>query len=146
MKLYALAIAALLTTNGALAAEQKKEKNIMSGNPDTDPLFFETSDFKKPSPPSQIKSQATHVLDFLNQKTGRAYRPVDTNLKLIMARFKSGSSVMDCRQVIAKKTREWKGDAKMAEYLRPATLFNATKFEQYVGELVIAKKPEEGTL
>jgi uncharacterized phage protein (TIGR02220 family) len=24
----------------------------------------------------------------------------------------------------------------MVEYLRPATLFNATKFEQYVGEVV----------
>jgi hypothetical protein len=29
----------------------------------------------------------------------------------------------------------------MDEYLRPATLFNATNFEQYLGELV--KKTEE---
>ncbi len=89
---------------------------------------------------SLIKSQATDVLDFLNSKTGRAYRPVEENLKLIIARLKSGVTVMDCRQVIAKKTREWKSDPKMAEYLRPATLFNATKFEQYMGEIVL---PEE---
>src|SRR5579872_1732537 len=88
---------------------------------------------------TSFKAQAEAILKFLNEKTGRAYRPVNANLKLIMARLKSGASITDCFQVIAKKTREWKGDAKMAEYLRPATLFNATKFEQYVGELVLGK-------
>ncbi len=95
--------------------EQKQEKASMSGS---------------------LKSQAEEVLSFLNEKTGRVYRPVDTNLKLIIARLKSGATVLDCRQVIAKKTREWRSDVKMNEYLRPATLFNATKFEQYMGELV----------
>ena len=82
-------------------------------------------------------SEAISVLKFLNEKTGRAYRPVDANLKLITARLRTGATVMDCRQVIAKKTREWNSDLKMAEYLRPATLFNATKFEQYLGECVL---------
>jgi uncharacterized phage protein (TIGR02220 family) len=86
---------------------------------------------------SMLKSQAIEILEFLNEKTGRVYRPVDANLKLIIARLASGATVMDCRQVIAKKTREWRGDSKMSEYLRPATLFNATKFEQYMGELVL---------
>ncbi len=86
------------------------------------------------------KSQAIEILDFLNSKTGRVYRPVDDNLKFIMGRLKAGASVMDCRQVIAKKTREWHTNPKMAEYLRPATLFNATKFEQYRGELVVPKE------
>ena len=54
-----------------------------------------------------------------------------------MARLRSGATVLQCRQVIAKKAREWQGRADMAVYLRPATLFNATKFEQYVGELVL---------
>ena len=73
----------------------------------------------------QLKTQALEILQFLNEKTGRAYRPLDANLKLIIARLKTGASVMDCRQVIAKKTREWKGDSKMSEYLRRVTLFNA---------------------
>ena len=42
--------------------------------------------------------------------------------------------------MIVRKNRVWKGNAKMEEYLRPATLFNAEKFEQYMGELVV---PEE---
>lgn len=117
----------------------------MSGKPDNLPLGNKnnssdsaTSSHCKVMP---LKKQAMEVLQFLNEKTGRTYRPVDTNLKLIMARLKSGATVMDCRQVIAKKTREWKGDPKMVDYLRPATLFNATKFEQYLGELL----PEEAT-
>jgi uncharacterized phage protein (TIGR02220 family) len=84
-----------------------------------------------------LKAQATEILNFLNEKTGRTYRPVDANLKLILARLESGASTGECYQVIAKKTREWQRDPKMANYLRPATLFNATKFEQYVGELVL---------
>ena len=82
------------------------------------------------------REQAQSVLDFLNEKTGRVYRPVDTNLKLIIARLKSGATVLQCRQVIARKARQWKDRPDMAPYLRPATLFNATKFEQYLGELV----------
>jgi uncharacterized phage protein (TIGR02220 family) len=94
----------------------------------------------KPDVDSQFQSQAQEILEFLNEKTGREYRPVDTNLKLIIARLKSGATVGKCFQVIAKKTREWKNDPKMAEYLRPATLFNATKFEQYIGELVLPQE------
>ncbi len=85
-------------------------------------------------------TQAKSILDFLNEKTGRVYRQIGTNLKFIVARLKSGATVMDCRQVIAKKTREWKDNPVMAEYLRPATLFNPVKFEQYLGELVVPKE------
>jgi uncharacterized phage protein (TIGR02220 family) len=113
--------------------DQEQDKKIfMSGNSRFD-ILSDTSRQKS------FKLQAIELLQFLNEKTGRAYRPVDTNLKFIMARLKTGATVMNCRQVIAKKTREWKGNVIMDEYLRPATLFNAVKFEQYMGELVIPK-------
>ena len=98
----------------------------LSGKPDAAPLSQKNS---------EIKKQAIEVLEFLNEKTGKSFRPVDTNLKFIIARLKSGAHVEDCRAVIAKKYREWRGDQKMIDYVRPATLFNATKFEQYFGEL-----------
>lgn len=121
--------------------EQNKEQNkdqdeiFMSGKPDDD--YFIANDKNETNKNSKLENEAIAVLDFLNEKAGKAYRPVESNLNLIVARLKTGASVMDCRQVIAKKTREWKGDLKMAEYLRPATLFNALKFEQYMGELVM---------
>ncbi len=123
-------------TNKDQKQDQDQDQELsMSGKPDIVPL----KDFsfeKNKKQQALLQSQALEVLDFLNQKTGRAYRPADSNLKLIMARLKTGATVMDCRQIIAKKTREWKGNPMMSEYLRPETLFNASKFEQYIGELV----------
>lgn len=74
------------------------------------------------------------ILEFLNGKTGKQFRPVTANLTLIRARLKEGATADDCRAVIARKFREWKG-SDMEKYLRPATLFNREKFAQYSGEL-----------
>ena len=75
------------------------------------------------------------ILIFLNEKTGKKYQPVKANLNLISARLKEYSEDQ-LRQVIAKKCREWGTDDKMAQYLTPKTLFNATNFANYAGELV----------
>jgi uncharacterized phage protein (TIGR02220 family) len=81
------------------------------------------------------KPDAIQVLSFLNEKTGRQYEPGPANLELILARLKEGATPDDLRAVIAKKCREWAGDEKMNQYLRPKTLFNRTNFAQYRGEL-----------
>jgi uncharacterized phage protein (TIGR02220 family) len=91
----------------------------------------------------RLKPDAIQVLEFLNQKTGRNYEPVDETLKPILACLKAGSTVEDCRAVVAKKCREWAGDPKMDPYLRPKTLFNATNFANYKGELGVPEpKPQ----
>jgi uncharacterized phage protein (TIGR02220 family) len=79
---------------------------------------------------------AREILEFLNQKAHRKYRPTAANLRMIRARLAEGFTPDELRQVIAKKCREWGYDEKMRNYLRPATLFNATKFSQYSGELL----------
>lgn len=107
--------------------EESKEKNIMSGKPDPDPKFLKNQELKK---------QAVEILDFLNLMANRKYRPVKTNLKLIMARLSSGADFQDCKSMIARKVSQWGKDSKMVDYLRPKTLFNETNFEQYIGELV----------
>ena len=100
-----------------------------SGTPDIVVSSSESSGRK------ELRENALLVLQFLNEKTGGHYRMVDTNLRLVEARLRSGVDVQTCKSVIAKKVRQWRDDAKMRDYLRPATLFNATKFEQYLGEL-----------
>ena len=106
------------------------------------PVLFETASQKTAEAPNRnLKTEAREVLAFLNTKTGRNYQPVDANLKLILARLKT-ATVQDCKSVIAKKCREWEKKEKMVEYLRPATLFNATKFAQYQGELAVV--PDQG--
>ena len=57
------------------------------------------------------------------------------NLERIEARLKEGASFDDCKSIIAKKCGEWSADEKMAQYLRPATLFNREKFWSYHGQL-----------
>ena len=92
---------------------------------------------------SELRSTARRLLDFLNEKASRNYQAVDTNVDLIVARLKelsaTGASAddaeSDCRAIVALKCRAWTGDEKMATYLRPATLFNKSKFWQYHGEL-----------
>ena len=54
---------------------------------------------------------------------------------MIAARLKEGATERQCKLVVLRKFHDWGNDEKMAEYLRPATLFNRTKFAQYVGEI-----------
>ncbi len=96
---------------------------------------------KTPDAHQKWHKEAKELLDFLNAKAGRCYRPGKANIEMIVARLKEGATPQECRQVIAKKCREWIGDPKMAEYLRPATLFNRTKFAQYQGELNVERMP-----
>jgi uncharacterized phage protein (TIGR02220 family) len=79
------------------------------------------------------REDASEVLAYLNERAGKDYKPVNGNLSFIAARLEEGAGVEDCKAVIDRKCREWKG-GDMEQYLRPATLFNATKFAQYQGE------------
>jgi uncharacterized phage protein (TIGR02220 family) len=113
--------------------KQEKEKEKWSGKPDSFSLDEATIGTRKKHYEfaQQIDVDALAILEFLNQKAKRNYRPVETNLQLIGSRLASGVTITQCRQVIVKKTREWSNDENMANYLRPATLFNPINFEQY---------------
>ena len=87
-----------------------------------------------------IPPAAASVIDYLNERTGKSYRPVKANLRLVCGRLKEGYTVDDLRRVIDLKTEAWGEDEKMREYLRPATLFGALNFAQYSAEPVRAKK------
>ena len=104
---------------------------------------------KAPDPPQLEKQKsngaytpdAEKVLNYLNHATGRTYRFRNPNGKLtpnadvIVARLGEGYTTEQLKEVVLLKSEKWKGDEKMAEYLRPSTLFGKQKFAQYVGEL-----------
>ena len=83
------------------------------------------------------------ILEKLNLITGSKYKPVDSNLKLIKARIAEGHTQDEIVDVIAMQTEEWEG-TKFEQYLRPATLFGAEKFNQYVGKLPAWRKEKRG--
>lgn len=108
----------------------------LSGKPDPVPL--KTENPKN----AELKAQATEILQFLNSKTGRNYQAVNGTLKPLMARLREGFTVTQCRQVIAKKARDWAANEKMEQYLRPKTLFAQENFANYVGELEVIHEQE----
>lgn len=77
---------------------------------------------------------AAELLDYLNHQAGRNFRAVKATLKPIQDRLATASPEQ-IRAVIDDRVKAWKDDPKMAEYLRPATLFSASKFESYLGNL-----------
>jgi uncharacterized phage protein (TIGR02220 family) len=85
-----------------------------------------------------LKPLAVEVLNFLNGKTGRQYKPKPGTLEPILARLREGATVEDLRAVVAKKCRDWVGDPTMNQYLRPKTLFRRENFANYEGEIASA--------
>ena len=87
---------------------------------------------------------AEKVIQYLNKKTGKSFRPVKTHTDKINARIKEGATLTDLVRVIDRKCAEWLDDDNMSQYLRPATLFSAEKFNNYLGQVdtpMPAKRP-----
>jgi len=82
------------------------------------------------------------IVSYLNDVAGKNYRHTTRKTQqLIKARMNEGFTVDDFKEVIDKKSKDWKQDKKMNRYLRPETLFG-TKFEGYLNENVV---PENKT-
>lgn len=123
--------------NGQKGGRPKK-LNVTQHNPvgylktqriQENPVGFDNAEFVKPE---------IEILNHLNQVTGRNFKPVESNLKLIRARLEEESPEI-LKAVIELKTFEWLNDTKMSEYLRPETLFNATKFQGYSARAIELK-------
>lgn len=79
-----------------------------------------------------IARQAEQIISFLNENAGTSYKATSkATQRLISARLNDGFTVQDFFTVIEKRCRKWLKDPKMAQYLRPQTLFG-TKFEGYL--------------
>lgn len=83
------------------------------------------------------------IIDYLNQKTGKRFTlKSKATVGHINARFAEGYTLEDFKTVIDNKCTSWLYDPKMAEYLRPETLFSS-KFESYLNEI---KHPMAGAM
>lgn len=74
-----------------------------------------------------------NIVDYLNLVCGTKYRhKILKTQTFIRARIREGFKEDDFKEVIDKKSKEWKG-TEMEKYLRPETLFG-TKFESYLNQ------------
>lgn len=78
-------------------------------------------------------TEVAEIIDYLNTQAGKRYRTESAQSKHIRARLSEGYTVEDCKKVIDIKVKEWLGN-DMEKYLRPETLFNSTKFENYINQ------------
>jgi len=88
---------------------------------------------------SFYKNDAMKAIMYLNKVVGSKYKHTATNLNFVIGRLREGHTLKDIEDVIDSKHNEWK-NTDSAIYLRPATLFNATKFNQYVGQVDVVKQ------
>lgn len=98
---------------------------------------------EKHSLPSKLDDRVKQVIDLLNSMTGSKYKAsTKSHAGNISGRLNDGHSVDDLMAVVRFKVQEWLHDPKMAQYLRPETLFQAGKFNGYL----TAAKATQGPL
>lgn len=82
---------------------------------------------------SDCSDDAAKVIEGMNKILGSKYRTsTKSHIQNINARLSDGHSVDDLLKVVSSKLNEWGKDPKMAQYLRPQTLFQAGKFDGYL--------------
>lgn len=121
---------------------QKRTAVIRSNCPDdpTEITTENTTEIKTPScqvaaqpdPEVLITDQAKSSLAHLNQATGSRFQVCKSSLEHIRARLREGFTPDELVLVIDYSAEKWGADIKMAEYLRPTTLFLPSKFPGYL--------------
>ena len=79
------------------------------------------------------------IIAYLNAKCGTRYKATESTKRIIHERIEEGFTKDDCFKVIDNKVASWKG-TEWEKYLRPDTLFRASKFQGYLNEKPVEKK------
>lgn len=98
--------------------KNEKNKDILSGKPDSvkDSRIDYASFFK-----------------WFNEQTGRNFKNVDANRRMINGRLNDGYTREELAKVVSFMSEKWKG-TDQEQYLRPSTLFRPSKFEGYLND------------
>lgn len=73
-------------------------------------------------------------IEWFNQKSGKRFKNVESNRKIIRARINEGYSKPELAKVVEFKSKQWKDDPKMNPYLRITTIFAPSHFGNYLNE------------
>ena len=107
------------------------------------PIEIEKEVLNNKPPKIEAKKDDVKVLEYLNEQSGKAYRPTDANLSHIRERLKEGYSVEDCFVVVDNCVRDWIADQKMNKFLRTQTLFCKSKFPGYLNAKPVSLQSSE---
>lgn len=87
-----------------------------------------------------IRKESIYILNHLNSKTKKNFKEIDSNLKLIADRLKV-YTIEELTQMIDYMVKKWE-NTDFKQYLRPSTLFRASKCDNYVQESKSSINPE----
>lgn len=113
-----------------------------SNNRTTNRTVEDTCSSADAEPPIPYKE----IIDYLNKKTNQHLRyQTKAYQKLIRQRFEEGATLEDFKKAIDNQAYAWQG-TRFWKYMRPSTLFQASKFDSYVNanDLNQAKQPSNG--
>jgi uncharacterized phage protein (TIGR02220 family) len=83
------------------------------------------------------------VIDYLNEKANTKFKSSNkANQRMISGRLDEGYKLEDFKTVIDNMVSKWKG-TEWEQYLRPQTLFQASKFENYLNFVKQETKPNK---
>lgn len=128
-------------TSTSASTRIEKIREEVTTSPPSEDLSGKPDDARKLNGKGQYVPEAQKVLDYLNRTASRSFEfrspagKLTANADTIIARLQEGYTGEQLREVVLSKSEQWRGDEKMADYLRPETLFNRTKFQTYLGEL-----------
>ena len=112
-----------LTGNPLTGNPQQLNTNILNTN------LIKEEKYKKEE---KCEIPYVEIIDYLNLKTKSHYKySTNKTIACIKARWNEGFRLEDFKKVIDNKSKEWLGDPKYENYLRPETLFG-NKFEGYL--------------
>lgn len=95
----------------------------------------------------KCSEEVRQLIQYLNFKTGADYRECKQTVAMITARLAENDVTFGgVRMMIDRQVILWKGDPTMEKYLRPTTLFNATKFNEYYAARNLEAKPPGSTI
>ena len=137
------------TQNNLNQNQNQNQLNPLSGKPDVPlapPKNNPASEAEKKRR-AEAREVAIRMIDYLNDKAGTKFMHVETNIGFPLARvFYDGISEETLRAVVDAKAEEVRAGKFDAKYFRPATLFNAEKCAQYVGQLSTVPDWQKGVL
>ena len=112
------------------------QANTVQANTDQTKPNQDDAPFPEDDPEANAFAEfAAGCIDAFNDETGSDYRwGGGGRLALDLRRmFDAGRTVDDARAVVRHKRDEWRGSKRMAQHIRPETLFGE-KFESYLNE------------
>lgn len=133
-------------TFGTLPKWYQEPSRTPNPNPEPDPIPKPSKTSLSGKPDAADGIPYAEIVADLNEVTGRSFIPTKKDTReLIRARWKEGFRIEDFQVVHRCKYQQWGSDPERKQYLRPATLYLASKFEGYLqdGKSKLAEKKDK---